>query len=119
MPASFANLLRRHRLAAGLTQDALAERAGLSVNGIQKLADGALVPQTVAAVFDMRELPGHPIAIALVSTLRRRRLLLVLDNCEHLLDSCAQLVDALLRGCPELRILATSREPLGITGEIA
>jgi predicted ATPase len=83
------------------------------------LADGALVPQTVAAVFDMRELPSQPIATALASTLRRRSLLLVLDNCEHLLDSCAQLADALLRACSELRILATSREVLGISGEIA
>src|SRR4051794_18459338 len=67
----------------------------------------------------MRELPGQAIATALASTLRRRSLLLVLDNCEHLLHGCAQLVDALLRACPELRILATSREVLGITGEIA
>ena len=47
------------------------------------------------------------------------RLLLVMDNCEHLLDACAQLVDALLRACPDLRVLATSREALGLTGEIA
>src|SRR3954454_14871250 len=63
----------------------------------------------------MRELPGQAIATALASTLRRRSLLLVLDNCEHLLHGCAQLVDALLRACPELRILATSREVLGIS----
>jgi non-specific serine/threonine protein kinase len=83
------------------------------------LADAALVPQTVAAVFDLRELLGQPIADALATSLQRRSLLLVLDNCEHLLDACAHLVDGLLRTCPELRVLATSREALGITGEIA
>jgi predicted ATPase len=51
--------------------------------------------------------------------LRDRRLLLVLDNCEHLVEACAQLADALLRGCPGMTILATSREPLRIAGETA
>ena len=83
------------------------------------LADAALVPQTVAAVFSMREMAGQPITTALAAALRERALLLVLDNCEHLLDACAGLVDALLRACPEVRVLATSREALGITGEIA
>ena len=83
------------------------------------LADPALVPQTVAAVFNMREMPAQPIATALATALRGRSLLLVLDNCEHLLDACARLVDALLRACPELQVLATSREALGITGEMA
>jgi hypothetical protein len=83
------------------------------------LADPALVPQTVAAVFGIREIPTEPIATALATTLLGRSLLLVLDNCEHLLDACARLADALLRASPELRVLATSREALGITGEMA
>jgi predicted ATPase/DNA-binding CsgD family transcriptional regulator/Tfp pilus assembly protein PilF len=83
------------------------------------LTEAALVPQSAAAVFGTRETPAEPIATALATTLRGQSLLLVLDNCEHLLDACAQLVDALLRACPELRVLATSREPLGITGELA
>ena len=83
------------------------------------LTDAVLVPQTAAAVFGLRETPAEPIATALATTLRGRSLLLVLDNCEHLLDACARLVDALLRACPELRVLATSREALGITGEMA
>jgi predicted ATPase/DNA-binding CsgD family transcriptional regulator len=83
------------------------------------LTEAALVPQRAAAVFGMRETPAEPIATALATTLRGQSLLLVLDNCEHLLDACAQLADALLRACPELRVLATSREPLGITGELA
>jgi predicted ATPase/DNA-binding NarL/FixJ family response regulator len=83
------------------------------------LADAALVPQTVAAVFGMRETPAEPIVTTLATTLRGRNLLVVVDNCEHLLDACARLADALLRACPELRVLATSREALGITGEMA
>jgi non-specific serine/threonine protein kinase len=83
------------------------------------LADTALVPQTIAAVFGMRETAAEPIASALAKTLHDQSLLLVLDNCEHLLDACARLVDTLLRACPELRVLATSREALGITGEMA
>jgi len=86
---------------------------------LASLADGALVPQTVAALFNLRETLDQPIASSLAGALRERSLLLLLDNCEHLLDGCAQLVDRLLRACPELRVLATSREALGITGEIA
>ena len=82
------------------------------------LADPALVPQTVGAVFGLRATPSEPLATALATTLRGRRLLLVLDNCEHLLDACAALADQLLRACSELRILATSREPLRSPGEI-
>ena len=54
---------------------------------------------------------------ALLDNLRQRELLLVLDNCEHLISSCAELVEALLRGAPALRIVATSREALGASGE--
>ena len=82
-------------------------------------ADAALVPHSVAAVVGARETAGQSTVNALASRLRARRLLLVLDNCEHLLDACAQLVDVLLRACPEVRVLATSREALGITGEVA
>jgi hypothetical protein len=51
--------------------------------------------------------------------LRARKVLLVLDNCEHLIEACATLVEALMRSCPKLRVLATSREALGIVGEVA
>lgn len=238
MATHFADLLRRHRLAAGLTQEALAERANLSVNGIQKLesggshpyrdtanrlvraldltredvlafqaaaqptprrrlhasftepgdasaelptiassflgreheksdlaqllrttrlltltgvggcgktrlalelarltrdeyadgvrlvelagvADPALVPHAVAATLGVREVPTQPLVTTLIAAIKARRMLLLLDNCEHLLDGCAQLVDALLRNCSELRILATSREPLGVDGEVS
>ena len=81
------------------------------------LADPALVPQTVAAAVGVREDPGHPLLATLTDALRPKRLLLVLDNCEHLLDACARLADTLLRACPGLTVLATSREVLGVAGE--
>ena len=64
------------------------------------LADPGLVPQTVATVLGVKEEPGKPITETLAEHLKDKRLLLVLDNCEHLLDACAQLADALLRQCP-------------------
>jgi predicted ATPase/DNA-binding SARP family transcriptional activator len=82
------------------------------------LADAALTPQAVAAALGVREDPGRPLRQTLLSFLKPRQLLLVLDNCEHLVDVCAELATALLQACPRLRILATSREELGVTGEI-
>jgi predicted ATPase len=86
---------------------------------LASLADPALVPYSVAGVVGGRESAGQSTVSALALQLRNRCLLLVLDNCEHLLDACARLVDALLRACSDLKVLATSREPLGLTGEIA
>ncbi len=234
-PAGFGELLRHHRLAAGLTQESLAERAGLSEHGIQKLesgathpyrdtaerliralelgdqdqarfktaarptprrrqphsptagtegvttrtnlpnsvtsfvaragevqrveerlresrmltlsgsggcgktrlalevareleadfvdgvwlvvADAALVSQTIATRLGIRDEAGHPVLDTLTEYLRGRHVLLILDNCEHLIDSCAQVVDTLLRACGHVQFLATSREPLGVAGE--
>jgi non-specific serine/threonine protein kinase len=233
---AFSDLLRHHRLAAGLTQEALAERAGLSVHGIQKLergvtrpyrdtvgqllgalplsvndqtelrttagvasraprfpthakvrrhnlpvpetrltgreqeleevsrrlkdarlltltgiggcgktrlalevarsvlehypdgvwlvelapvADPTLVPHVVATAVGVREAAGQTITDALTTALRKRNLLLVLDNCEHLLEACARQVVDLVRSCADLHVLATSREALGLTGEVA
>jgi non-specific serine/threonine protein kinase len=81
------------------------------------LSDPALVTQSVAAALGVREEPGRPLGEALTGYLRSRTLLLVLDNCEHLLSACAQLAESLLSACPNLRILATSRESLGVRGE--
>lgn len=78
-----------------------------------------LVPQHVAAGLGLREEGGRAAFDALLASLRDRALLLVLDNCEHLVDVCAQLADTLLRAAPGVRILATSREPLGVAGERA
>jgi predicted ATPase/DNA-binding SARP family transcriptional activator len=83
------------------------------------LADAALVPQAVARALRVPEAPGSPLTETLLEALGARQLLLVLDNCEHLIGACARLADTLLSGCPQLRILATSRQSLGLTGEIA
>jgi predicted ATPase/class 3 adenylate cyclase/DNA-binding CsgD family transcriptional regulator len=84
---------------------------------LARLEEPALVPATVIAALGLREVPGWTLVDTLVEHLRPRSLLLVLDNCEHLLAACADLGDALLRGCPSLSILATSRAPLGVPGE--
>lgn len=81
------------------------------------LSDPLLVPQTVAAALGIPERADHTLAEALANVLRPRQLLLVLDNCEHLLAACAQLIETLLRACPQLRVLVTSREALTISGE--
>jgi non-specific serine/threonine protein kinase len=81
------------------------------------LADPAHVPAAVAAAMGLVVSPERPPQEALAGVLRDQHALLLLDNCEHLLDACAALATALLRACPKLRILATSREPLGVEGE--
>jgi predicted ATPase/DNA-binding SARP family transcriptional activator len=81
------------------------------------LSDPQLVPQAVAAVFGLQEYKGRAILQMLVGYLETRTLLLILDNCEHLLDACARLVEQLLQTCSQIQILATSRERLNLTGE--
>ncbi len=81
------------------------------------LADPTLVVQAVAQAVGVREQPGVDVLATLLDALNSRNLLLLLDNCEHLLEPAARLTDALLRGCPQLRVLATSREALGTSGE--
>jgi predicted ATPase/DNA-binding CsgD family transcriptional regulator len=84
---------------------------------LASLADPALVQGAVTSTLGVREQPGSPPTETLSGYLRTKKLLLVLDNCEHLVEACAVLAEALLRACPNLRILATSREALGIAGE--
>jgi len=83
------------------------------------LADPALVPQTLATVLGVEEKPGRPLLSALTVHLRSKRILLILDNCEHIIESCAQLAVSILHSCPEVRILATSREVLDVAGEVS
>ena len=83
------------------------------------LTDPGLLPPTVAMVLGLKEESAKPITQTLYAYLKDKRLLLMLDNCEHLLDGCAKLADTLLRQCPLLTILASSREALGIGGEQA
>ena len=89
----------------------LAELAGV--------ADPGLVGVQVMGALGVRQAGSMPVLEALIWRLRPAELLLVLDNCEHLLDACAELAGVLLRAAPGLRVLATSREPLGTAGEVA
>ena len=81
------------------------------------VADPAQVPAAVAAALGVREQPRVSAEEALVRVLARQQVLLVLDNCEHVIGAAAQLCAALLAACDDLRVLATSREPLAIAGE--
>jgi predicted ATPase/class 3 adenylate cyclase len=83
------------------------------------LTDPTLVLQTLAAALGVREQPGRPLLDTVADYLRGKNLLIILDNCEHLIDACAQLAAALLQACPRLKILPSSREALGIAGETA
>jgi non-specific serine/threonine protein kinase len=84
---------------------------------LASLTDSNLVTPTVAAALRVKEQPGQEILETLKESLRMKHLLLVLDNCEHLVDACATIVSELLKTCPRLRILATSRQCLQIAGE--
>lgn len=81
------------------------------------LHDPRLVPQAIASVLGVKEKAGRPVSEALVNFVKDRTLLLILDNCEHLLQSCAEIARRLLQAAPRVKILASSREPLRITGE--
>jgi predicted ATPase/class 3 adenylate cyclase len=100
-------LAAAHRAAVDLTGGAwLIELAGI--------ASSADVPRAVAQTLDVRESAGHTLTEAVVAVLQPRRALLVLDNCEHVIDGVAELARAVADGCPNVRVLATSREGLGL-----
>jgi predicted ATPase/DNA-binding CsgD family transcriptional regulator len=80
-------------------------------------SDPALAPRQVATALGIGEEPGRPAAATLADALRGRDLLLILDTCEHLVDAIADLVHDLIASCPQLRVVATSREPLRVRGE--
>ncbi len=102
------------QVAAGLADGA---GDGVWFADLAPLQDPDLVAVTVADVLGVRLEPGRPVLEAVVEALGGRSLLVLVDNCEHVIGACAKLADALLRGCPSLALLATSREPLGIDGE--
>ena len=106
-----------------LALEAAGELVGAYPDGVwlvelAEFSDPALVVQRVAETLGVREQPGRPLAATLADSLRTKDLLLVLDNCEHLIEASAHLADALLGGCTGLRILATSREALNVPGEV-
>lgn len=100
--------------ASGLLQD---YADGIWLAQLAPVSDPAFVPQTIAAALRVSEQLGRPVTETLVHALRFKSLLLVMDNCEHLLSPCAELADALLQTCSGLRVLATSQEPLSVPGE--
>ncbi|MGQ0575720.1 MAG: ATP-binding protein [Pseudonocardia sp.] len=107
------------RLATRVAADVLDRYPhGVRLVELAALTDGRLVPALVAQALGVRERPGATPHDTLVAALRERGTLIVLDNCEHLLDAAAQTVATLLRSCPWLRVLATSRQPLGVAGEL-
>jgi predicted ATPase/DNA-binding SARP family transcriptional activator len=106
------------RLAIEVAAEIVREYAdGVWLVALESLTDGRLVVKQIASVLGLREDPGRPLLQGVTDHLRKKRLLLVLDNCEHLLEASAQAAGHLLQECAEVRILATSREALGITGE--
>jgi predicted ATPase len=125
-------LLRKHRLltvmgsaGAGKSRLAIAAAARAERDDTDRVllvelgsvTDEQLIVQTVAAAAGLTEHSDEPILETVIATLRTMRVLMVLDNCEHLLEACAKLTDTLLSRCPSMRVMATSREALRITGE--
>lgn len=108
------------RLGLQLAADSLEQYPdGAWLVELAPLADPQLVPQAVATVLGLKEEPGKPIGQALAAHLKDKRALVLLDNCEHLIEAAAHLVEALMRDGPSLSILATSRERLAVPGEHA
>jgi len=125
-------LMREHRLVtlvgtggAGKTRCAIQAGAeflegfgdGAWLVELAAISNAALVTGAIAHALGVREVPNRPLLETLLAHLQRRRLLLILDNCEHVIDEVRNVVAAILRGCPGVRILATSREPLNTAGE--
>jgi non-specific serine/threonine protein kinase len=130
---SLADLVRSSRLVtitgpAGMGKTRLAIEVAVRLDGdagetahfvsLAALTDEVFLVQEVASRLGAPERPGEPLAVTLAGHVGDRSLLLVLDNCEHLIAACAHLVETLLRGCPNLRVLATSLQPLRVPGEV-
>ena len=90
---------------------------GIWFIALDSLSNPALITQTAASIFDIREGGDRPLLDKLIDSLRTKTTLLIFDNCEHLLNASAELISALLPPCPGVKVLATSRESLGIQGE--
>jgi predicted ATPase/DNA-binding CsgD family transcriptional regulator len=106
------------RLATRLASQLAGDYAdGAVLVELAEITDPALIGPRVAAMIGAREEPDRPVTETLTDALRQRQLLLVLDTCEHLIEAVADLAQRLLSGCPGVRVVATSREPLRIRGE--
>jgi predicted ATPase len=107
------------RLALQAAAELVSEfRDGVWLTELGPVGDGSVIAAEVAATLGIERLPGRSIEESLIEFLQDRQTLLVMDNCEHVLDGVARLLDALLRACSRLQVLATSREALGIAGEV-
>ena len=91
--------------------------AGVRLVELAPLGDSEFVAAAIAAALELQEVPNQPPLTTLLAYLHEKELLLLLDNCEHVVSEAALVAERLLRGCPRLRILATSREPLRVAGE--
>ena len=107
------------RLAAEMAARASASFERVAWVDLAPLTDADLLPEYIAAAFHVHEAAGTPLHELLAATHGQARVLLVLDNCEHLVERCAALVDSILRACQRLTVLATSREALGVASETA
>lgn len=106
------------RLALQVGAEVLDEfQDGVWLVELAPLSDEDHVPRAIVTALNLREPPGQPLMDLLKEYLSRKELLLILDNCEHLIETCAQTADTLLHAAPYVKILATSREPLSIAGE--
>ncbi|HEY5307343.1 MAG TPA: NB-ARC domain-containing protein, partial [Casimicrobiaceae bacterium] len=110
--------LGKTRLSLQVAADVLEKHPdGVWFIDLAPIKDASLVPSAVAQVLGVHEEPGKPLMQTLCTHLKDHKVLLVVDNCEHLVSACASMADAFLRGTTEVRILATSREALHIRGE--
>lgn len=106
------------RISLQLANDLLSSfRDGVWLIELAPITEPSLILQAIATVFGVREQPGMPLEGLVLNYLRDKHLLLILDNCEHLVETCAQLADQYLHHCPNIKIVASSREALGINGE--
>lgn len=109
----------KSRLADRLAREVLTDFPdGVWLVQLAPVGDGALVVNAVASALGLRP-SGRAVRDMLVDHLRDKHLLLVFDNCEHLIESCAAIAEAVLHACPRLSVVATSREPLRVAGEVA
>jgi predicted ATPase/class 3 adenylate cyclase len=100
-----------------LAMEAAGDLDGAWLVDLSSVSDEEQVAPALGSVLGVRGQPGRTITDVIVETLSDRRITVVLDNCEHLVEACAKIVDAILRSCRQIRVLATSREALGIDGE--
>src|SRR5512141_33519 len=108
------------RLSLQIAADLLDQFAdGVCFVELAPLTDPSLIPQTILSALDASESQDKTITQALIERVHGKKLLLILDNCEHLIETTAKLVETLLSNAPELKILASSREALGVQGEMA